>query len=186
MTGTIVRWYPARMRQIPATEASPPPPLRIAHVVDMLALAGMEYGVVKLVNRLDRARFRSIIVCMRHQRDDVRALLSTDVSVFEMRKQSGRNWRVIGRLAELFRSERIDIVHSHNWSTFLYAVLAARLARVPIGGDDRSEALRGELRLTPGNLVVMNTGGFRMVKDHATLLRASPWSTARIRVRGSS
>jgi len=225
------------MREPPAPDDSPPPPLRIAHVVDVLALAGMEYGVVKLVNRLDRARFRSMIVCMRHQRDEVKALLSGEVSVFEMRKQSGRNWRVIGRLAALFRTEQVDIVHSHNWSTFLYAVVAARLARVPIvvhgehgkddtlrhprrllgarvlakgvdcvcavsrdlaeevvrdwrvpldrvrwipngvdleafGGDARSETLRGELGLAPGDLVVMNTGGFRAIKDHATLLRA--------------
>ena len=237
MTGTIARWYSALMRQGLSVEVTQTPPLRVAHVVDMLALAGMEYGVVKLVNRLDRERFHSIIVCMRHQRDEVKALLSSEVAVFEMRKQSGRNWRVIGRLAALFRSERIDIVHSHNWSTFLYAVLAARLARVPIvvhgehgkddtlrhpqrllgsrllargvdcvcavsrdlegevvrdwgvpparvhwipngvdleafGGDDRSEALRRELELAPGDLVVMNTGGFRTVKDHSTLLRA--------------
>jgi sugar transferase (PEP-CTERM/EpsH1 system associated) len=214
-----------------------PLPLRIAHVVDVLALAGMEYGVVKLVNRLDPARFRSVIVCMRHQRDDVKSLLSREVPVHEMRKEPGRNWRVIGRLAALFRAERIDIVHSHNWSTFLYAVCAARLAGVPrvvhgehgkddtmrhpkrlfgsrilakgvdrvcavsrdlaeevardwgvprdrvrwipngvdleaFGGDDRSEALRGELGLSPADLVVMNTGGFRTIKDHGTLLRA--------------
>jgi sugar transferase (PEP-CTERM/EpsH1 system associated) len=216
---------------------STPPPLRIAHVVDVLALAGMEYGVVKLVNRLDPVRFRSMIVCMRHQRDDVKALLSKDVPVFEMRKASGRNWRVIGRLAALFRSERVDVVHSHNWSTFLYAVAAARFAGVPIvihgehgkddtlphgrrllgsrllanavdcvcavsrdlaeevardwkvppnrvrwipngvdldafGGEDRSPALRGGLGLSADDLVVMNTGGFRAVKDHTTLLRA--------------
>jgi len=225
------------MRASRSSEDSPPLPLRIAHVVDVLALAGMEYGVVKLVNRLDPARFRSMIVCMRHQRDDVKPLLSRDVAVFEMRKESGRNWRVIGRLASLFREERVDVVHSHNWSTFLYAVCAARLAGVPIvihgehgkddtlrhpkrilgarilskgvdrvcavsrdlaeevvrdwrvpsdrvrwipngvdldafGGDDRSEELRGELGLSPGDLVVMNTGGFRAIKDHATLLRA--------------
>ena len=225
------------MRASRSSEDSPPLPLRIAHVVDVLALAGMEYGVVKLGNRLDPARFRSMIVCMRHQRDDVKPLLSRDVAVFEMRKESGRNWRVIGRLASLFREERVDVVHSHNWSTFLYAVCAARLAGVPIvihgehgkddtlrhpkrilgarilskgvdrvcavsrdlaeevvrdwrvpsdrvrwipngvdldafGGDDRSEELRGELGLSPGDLVVMNTGGFRAIKDHATLLRA--------------
>lgn len=231
------RWYPAAMCAPPPPEDSPPRPLRIAHVVDVLALAGMEYGVVKLVNRLDPARFRSMIVCMRHQRDDVNGLLSKDVAVFEMRKEPGRNWRVIGRLASLFREERVDVVHSHNWSTFLYAVCAARLAGVPavihgehgkddtlrhpkrllgarvlakgvdrvcavsrdlaeevvrdwrvpsdrvrwipngvdldaFGGDDRSEELRGEFGLTPGDLVVMNTGGFRAIKDHATLLRA--------------
>jgi sugar transferase (PEP-CTERM/EpsH1 system associated) len=213
------------------------PAIRIAHVVDVLALAGMEYGVVKLVNRLDPARFRSMIVCMRHRREEVDALLSPDVPVFEMRKDPGRNWRVIGRLAERFRAERVDIVHSHNWSTFLYAVAAARWAGVPVaihgehgkddtirrplrifasrvlssavdrvcavsrdlaeevvrdwrvpparvawipngvdldayGGREGAGAIRAELGLSEGDLVLMNTGGFRAVKDHATLLRA--------------
>ncbi|HEU4723707.1 MAG TPA: glycosyltransferase [Candidatus Eisenbacteria bacterium] len=235
MTAARARWYPAAMHATPASES--PAPLRVAHVVDVLALAGMEYGVVKLVNRLDAARVRSMIVCMRHRRDDVSTLLSPDVPVFEMRKASGRNWRVILRLADLFRAERVDAVHSHNWSTFLYTVCAARLARVPIvihgehgkddtlrhpkrelgsrilamgvdcvcavsrdlaaevarewkvpsdrirwipngvdleafGGDDRSPGLRGELGLAPDDLVVTNIGGFRGVKDHATLLRA--------------
>src|SRR6185295_2980677 len=212
-------------------------PIRVAHVVDLLALAGMEYGVVKLVNRLDPDRFQSMIVCMRHQAEDVRPLLSKRVPVFELHKSPGRNWRVIGRLAARFRSERADIVHSHNWSTFLYSVAAARLAgvrtvvhgehgkddtttdprrvlasrflargvsrvcavsrdlaesvirdwRIPrervawipngvdldeFGKDHPLDGLREELDLTPENRVVMNTGGFRTIKDHPTLLRA--------------
>lgn len=221
---------------------SPSPPLRIAHVVDVLALAGMEYGVVKLVNRLDPARFHSMIVCMRHQRGDVGTLLSPNVPVVEMHKSPGRNWRVIGRLARVFREARVDIVHSHNWSTLLYSALAARLAGVRVvvhgehGKDDTAkhpqrllasrilakgvdrvlavsrdlaeevvrdwgvpparvrwipngvdldgfraaaaaasgtlDALRAELGLAQGDIVIMNTGGFRTIKDHATLLRA--------------
>jgi sugar transferase (PEP-CTERM/EpsH1 system associated) len=236
MTAGDPRWYARRMH-------SPPPagpydrPLRVAHVVDQLALAGMEYGVVKLVNRLDPRRIRSVIVCMRHRVGNVSDLLSDEVPVFELRKRPGRNWSVIGRLASRFREERIDIVHSHNWSTFLYSVAAARLAGVPVavhgehGKDDTlrdarrilasrilargvarvcavsrdlaeevvrdwglppervaripngvdldsfdgpppSGELRRELGLAPDDRVVMNTGGFRTIKDHPTLLRA--------------
>jgi len=228
--------YHAAMHASPDPQ-SPLPPIRIAHVVDVLALAGMEYGVVKLVNRLDPLRFRSLIVCMQHQRDDVKTLLSSDVPVLEMHKQSGRNWRVIGRLADRFRVERVDIVHSHNWSTFLYSVLAARVAGVPIvvhgehgkddtarhprrilisrilamgvervcavsrdlaeevvrdwkvpaervvwipngvdldafGGRQDTDSVRDEFGLAHDDLVMMNTGGFRAIKDHTTLLRA--------------
>lgn len=220
-----------------APNSSPHRPIRVVHVVDLLALAGMEYGVVKLVNRLDPERFQSMIVCMRHQADDVRSLLSSRIPVFELRKSPGRNWRVIGRLAALFRSERVDIVHSHNWSTFLYSAAAARLAgvstvvhgehgkdttttnrlrllvsrflaqgvtrvcavsrdladevvrdwRIPrervawipngvdleeFGRQYPLDGLREELGLTSEHRVVMNTGGFRSIKDHPTLLRA--------------
>ncbi len=212
-------------------------PIRIAHVVDLLALAGMEYGVIKLVNRLDPDRIQSMIVCLRHQTEDARQLLAGTIPVFELRKSPGRNWRLIGRLAALFRAEKVDIVHSHNWSTLLYSVAAAWLAGVPVvvhgehgkddtnvdrrrllasrflvkgvarvcavskdlteevvrdwriprervariangvdleafGGNDAIDKLREEFGLTPANRVVMNTGGFRTIKDHPTLLRA--------------
>lgn len=212
-------------------------PIRIAHVVDVLALAGMEYGVIKLVNRLDPERFQPVIFCLRHRNEEVKELLASRIPVLEFRKPPGRNWRLIGRLASAFRSERIDIVHSHNWSTFLYAVAAARLARVPAvvhgehGKDgtvrnpsrvlasrilaravdrvcavsrdlaeevvrdwrvppdrvvliqngvdldaftlkDSNSDLKRSLDLLPEHRVVMNTGGFRTVKDHPTLIRA--------------
>jgi len=207
------------------------------HVIDQLTLAGMEYGVIKLVNRLDPERIRSMIVCLRDQTVEARQLLAATIPVFEMRKSEGRNWRLIGRLAALLRTERVDIVHSHNWSTLLYSVAAARLAGVPVvvhgehGKNDTLvnrprlvasrilalglaracavsrdladelvrdwriprervawipngvdldlfektaalDDLRRELGLSATNRVVINTGGFRPVKDHPTLLRA--------------
>ncbi|MGH7681887.1 MAG: hypothetical protein ACRENN_07860, partial [Candidatus Eiseniibacteriota bacterium] len=85
-----------------STRNSPPAPLRVAHVVDQLALAGMEYGVIKLVNRLDPQRVAPSIVCLRHQTDEARALLAAGIQVTEMRKNPGRNWRLIGRRADRF------------------------------------------------------------------------------------
>jgi sugar transferase (PEP-CTERM/EpsH1 system associated) len=197
----------------------------------------MEYGVIKLVNRLDPGRIQPIIVCLRHQTEEARQLLAGTIPVFELRKSPGRNWRLIVRLAALFRQQRVDIVHSHNWSTFLYSVAAARLAGVPaaIHGEhgkddtlpDRRRMLasrflargvgrvcavsrdladevardwrvprervawipngvdldaftsrdpiariREDLGIEPANRVVMNTGGFRSIKDHPMLFRA--------------
>jgi sugar transferase (PEP-CTERM/EpsH1 system associated) len=142
-------WYSPRVRKSIRNSAQQRP-IRVMHVVDLLALAGMEYGVIKLVNRLDPERIRSMIACMRHQTNDVRQLLASTIPVHELRKSPGRNWRVIGRLAALFRRERVDIVHSHNWPTFLYSVAAARLAGVAImvhgeHGKDETIPHRGRL-----------------------------------------
>jgi sugar transferase (PEP-CTERM/EpsH1 system associated) len=107
-------------------------PIRVMHVVDVLSLAGMEYGVIKLVNRLDPDRVSSMICCLRFQREATRSLLNSRIPVFELQKPPGRNLQLVMKLAALLRRNRVDIVHSHNWSTFLYTVLAAALARVPI------------------------------------------------------
>ncbi len=104
--------------------------IRVMHVVDRLGLAGMEYGVIKQVNRLDSRRFFPMICCLRWRAEATGSLLDARVPVFELHKKSGKSPQVISQLADLFRRESVDIVHSHNWPTFLLAVAAAALARV--------------------------------------------------------
>jgi sugar transferase (PEP-CTERM/EpsH1 system associated) len=106
-------------------------PIRVMHVVGSLALAGMEYGVIKVVNRLPE-RIQPSICCLRHQEEATRAVLDPRVPVVELRRSTHRNYALVGVLAALFRRERIDVVHSHNWLTYLYTVLGARLAGVPV------------------------------------------------------
>src|SRR5258705_3334148 len=106
-------------------------PIRVMHVVGSLALAGMEYGVIKVVNRLPE-RIQPSICCLRHQEEATRAVLDPRVPVVELRRCTHRNYALVGVLAALFRRERIDVVHSHNWLTYLYAALGARLAGVPV------------------------------------------------------
>ena len=107
-------------------------PIRLMHVIDALELAGMEYGVVKLTNRLDPSLFSTSICCLRHQTEGTRALLRPGIEVVELHRKPGLDCRVILRLSSLLRSRRVHIVHSHNWSTFLYSVIAATLARTPV------------------------------------------------------
>jgi sugar transferase (PEP-CTERM/EpsH1 system associated) len=101
------------------------------HVVDRLEIAGMEYGVIKVVNALDRARFAPAICCLRAASADARGLLRPDVPVHELHRAPGRNYMLVPRLASLLREESVDVVHSHNWATFLYTALASRLASTP-------------------------------------------------------
>ena len=122
-------------------------PIRVMHVVDALVLAGMEYGVIKVVNRLP-ASIHPMICCLRHQDDVTRGVLLPRVEVRALGARTRRNYGLIGVLASLFRRERVDVVHSHNWQTYMYAVLGARLARVPVvihgehGHDEESAPAR--------------------------------------------
>jgi sugar transferase (PEP-CTERM/EpsH1 system associated) len=107
----------------------------------------MEYGVIKVVNRLPE-RIQPSICCLRHQEDSTRAVLDPRVLVVELHRNTHRNYGLIGVLASLFRREQIDVVHSHNWLTYMYAVLGARLAGVPVvihgehGHDEASTPAR--------------------------------------------
>ena len=107
-------------------------PMRVLHVVEYLGLAGMEYGVIKQVNRLDPNIFSPMICCLRHQVEATVPLINSTIPIFELKKNQGRDLRVISSLATLLRNQRVDIVHSHNWPTFFYTIMAALLARTPI------------------------------------------------------
>ena len=111
---------------------SPCVPLKIVHVMNALAVAGLEMGVVKLVNRQDPRKFAPIICCLELAREDARALVDPHVPVVVLGKQPGIDASVFLKLVRLFWRERPHIVHSYNWATFLYACVAARLTRVPV------------------------------------------------------
>jgi sugar transferase (PEP-CTERM/EpsH1 system associated) len=106
--------------------------IRLLHVVDLLTVAGMEYGVIKLLNHLDPRRYDSMICCQSHQVDATRSLLGAHVRVFEMHRRPGFDGGLVLHMASLFRREHVQIVHSHNWPTFLYSCLATSLAGTPV------------------------------------------------------
>jgi sugar transferase (PEP-CTERM/EpsH1 system associated) len=91
----------------------------------------MEHGVVKLVNRLDPTRVRSMI-CSTQPAGSLKQAVRSAVPVFELNRRHGNDVRLPWQLFQLFRRERPDIVHTHAWGTLLEGVLAARLARVPV------------------------------------------------------
>lgn len=107
-------------------------PIKMIHVMNALAVAGMEVGVVKLVNRQDPKIFAPIICCLQLAKEDARALIDPRVPVVVLGKRPGIDWSIVIKLMRLFRRERPHIVQSYNWATFLYVWLAARLTRVPV------------------------------------------------------
>ena len=125
-------------------------PLRVMHVVGVLALAGLEYGVIKQVNRLQPERFAPSICCLYSQAEEARQVLAARIPVHELHHQAGKNRRLVARLADLLRRQRVDVVHSHNWTSYYPTVLAARLARVPFvvhGEHGRETAQKSHHRL---------------------------------------
>ncbi|MFQ5633543.1 MAG: glycosyltransferase, partial [bacterium] len=106
--------------------------IRLMHIVNCLALSGTEYNVIKLLNNLDRKQFSPSVIDLQPTLSDARAHVAKDIDVFELPKGEGFQPRLIVKMAKLFRQLKIDIIHSHNWTTFLYSVLAARLASVPL------------------------------------------------------
>lgn len=104
--------------------------IRVLHVLQTMGIGGMEKRILRLCEGLDPNLYDIHAVSLR----------PTHGVMIDWPKAQHRFYpiepglhpgRLLG-LARLMREGRYDIVHSHNWATMLYGVLAGRLARVPI------------------------------------------------------
>lgn len=93
----------------------------------------MENGIINVTNGLSPERFRVSLCALdssetfsqRVQRPDFECHLVP-------KKGKGIDWSAIKQLARELKSMDADLVHSHNWGSFLYAVLAAKSAGIPV------------------------------------------------------
>lgn len=106
--------------------------IKIAHVVGCLSLGGLELEVIKLLNRLDKTRYQSALIATEKITPGARALVAPEIELLALNKSAGLQWPVISQIAAFCREHDINILHSHNWTTMLYGVLAGMRARVPI------------------------------------------------------
>ncbi|HEU4723454.1 MAG TPA: glycosyltransferase [Gemmatimonadaceae bacterium] len=98
-----------------------------------MQLGGTELNALRTAERLDRRRFSVSVVCIRDNGPLMARYKEAGIPVhtFPMTSLLGRQaLRQAVRLIRLFRSERTDIVHSHDAYTSVYGTLCARIAGV--------------------------------------------------------
>jgi sugar transferase (PEP-CTERM/EpsH1 system associated) len=119
-----------KMTQIPASAGR----VHVLHVVRHgLAAGGMENGIINVANALPADRFRVSVCALDSRQTFSERIRRSDAEYFLLPKVGGGiHWKLVWRLSRLLRRSGIDVVHSHNWGSFLYAVLAAKLAGVPV------------------------------------------------------
>jgi sugar transferase (PEP-CTERM/EpsH1 system associated) len=115
------------MRAAPSPDARP----LVAHVVFRFDVGGLENGVVNLVNRLPRERFRHVIVSLTEITDFRARVERDDVRFVALHKKPGHGVRIYPALYRLFRALRPAIVHTRNLAA-LEASVPAALAGVPV------------------------------------------------------
>jgi glycosyltransferase involved in cell wall biosynthesis len=116
-------------------------PVRVCYVIGSLAVGGAETQLVRLVNGLDRNRFRPSIICMT-QGGELEHVLSPDVKVIKAMQprqpeRRGRSRAVLGALlmgslVREIRQLRPTVVHAYLPAAYVPAGLAAWALRVPL------------------------------------------------------
>lgn len=107
------------------------PPL-IVHVVYRFGIGGLENGIVNLINRMPRDRWRHAVVALTDVSPEfVQRIDRTDVRCIALGKKDGHLVRDYPRLYRLFKELRPAIVHTRNLAA-LEAVVPAWAAGVPV------------------------------------------------------
>lgn len=98
--------------------------LQIMHVLHSMDIAGAEKVVYNIVTRLD-GQIRFSVCCL-----DSIGLLGEELKnrgykIFKLGRKPGIDFTVIWQLARLLRKEKLDIVHTHQYTPYFYGATAA-------------------------------------------------------------
>jgi|KBSSwiStaDraftv2_1062776.scaffolds.fasta_scaffold00456_29 glycosyltransferase involved in cell wall biosynthesis len=106
--------------------------MRIVEIVDTLEFGGTERLVVDLARSLQALGHRLQVVCLRRTGPLARHLDEGDIPVVALDKPPGPNVRALKDLVTFLRSNRIEVVHTHNPLVHHYGLASGRLAGVPV------------------------------------------------------
>jgi glycosyltransferase involved in cell wall biosynthesis len=100
------------------------------HLISAMSLGGAEMVVLEHVRHAG-ATVEPLVCAINHGGWTLEESKRLGARTWALEKRGGRI-QCIRRLVEIMRSERVHVVNGHNPSGGFYAVLAGRLARVPV------------------------------------------------------
>lgn len=99
----------------------------VAQIVHSLEVGGMERVVSHLVTELT-APFKPMVVCLTVKGHFAPMLEEAGIEVVALAKNPGKDLRLPGRLARIFRERNVQVVHAHNSGPMFTGTLAAKLS----------------------------------------------------------
>ena len=111
-------------------------PCRVFFLVDSFLIGGTETQAVELALRLDPARYRVTIGCLRKEGPLLERLAGSPIKLFPIDLGNGIDSPsgifAVVRLARYLRQEKFEIVHAHDLWSNMVGMTAATLARTPV------------------------------------------------------
>jgi sugar transferase (PEP-CTERM/EpsH1 system associated) len=89
----------------------------VMHIIYALGTGGMENGMINIINRMPKERYRHMIVCLTEKTPFAKRLESDDIEIIELHKRPGNDWRTYLKIWKLLWRYRPDILHTRNLST---------------------------------------------------------------------
>ena len=100
--------------------------VRILYVNHSLEMGGIETMIVDMARLLPVDQFLAEVAVFEGGGKLEMTLADRGIPVHSLRKRPGIDWLLLLRLRRLLKERSIRVVHSHNFSAWLYSSLAAR------------------------------------------------------------
>ena len=108
-----------------------PERIRVMFVIWSLQMGGAERVVAELARGLDRRRFEPLVCCLNFKGQLAAELEAEGIPVFALDKRPKLDPRLLPRLVRLMRRERVQVVHTHLWTSSFWGRIAGLVARAP-------------------------------------------------------
>ena len=118
--------------------------MRIVQVVESLEMGGLERLSIQLATSEHIRGHRCGIYCVFRAGDLAPLAREQGIQVRCFDKVPGPSLKSLAQLVRAFRVDRPDVVHTHNSGIHHYAVVAARLAGVPVVVNTRHSPFTSE------------------------------------------
>ncbi|MGH8581623.1 MAG: glycosyltransferase [Gammaproteobacteria bacterium] len=109
---------------------------RVLHLRSSAGFYGAERVLVTLLKRLPALGIDPVLACIQDYRDGntdlMQAAAAAGIAVIELPCRARLNPGVLRHLLSATRENRVDCIHTHDYKSHLYGMLAARLSGVPI------------------------------------------------------
>ncbi|MBI4523045.1 MAG: GT4 family glycosyltransferase PelF [Deltaproteobacteria bacterium] len=127
---------------------NPSKPKHILYVVHSLGLGGTERVVCGLARAFNDAEFRTSVCCLDELGELGKDLCEEGIPVYVLGRKPGVDLSVVARLRYIYRHEKVDLVHAHQYTPYFYAATAALGARgVPVFFTEHGRHWPDRLRL---------------------------------------
>ncbi len=108
-------------------------PVKILHLTYHMGIGGTEQVIYQLVKNADVDLFDNTIVCLEGEIGPIGQQLQQSGTRFHvLDREPGFDTSLIKSVRELIKSESIDVVHCHQYTPYVYGVLAALFTRAKV------------------------------------------------------
>jgi glycosyltransferase involved in cell wall biosynthesis len=106
---------------------------RVLHVTYDMGIGGTEQVICQLLDGLDPQQYVCEIACIEDNIGPLGERLQADgVLIHTLNRVPGFDRSLVRKLRQIYRSSSIDVVHCHQYTPYVYGVLAAMLTGVKV------------------------------------------------------